>query len=129
MDSFYNSFRLVQHLCDNKITVVGTLRKNRKDNPKEVFNSKLKKGEVSHAQKGNIHVKKWRGTRDVSMISSKHKLDFENVVDQFRQSKLKPNMVVDYNTKMFGIDRADQIIRYYPIPRRSMRWYVKVFFT
>jgi hypothetical protein len=37
-------------------------------------------------------------------------------------------MVVDYNTKMSGIDRADQIISYYPLPRKSMRWYVKVFF-
>jgi hypothetical protein len=82
-DNFYNSVKLVQHLYDNKITVVGTLRKNRKDNPKEVFNSKLKIGEVSHAQKGNIHVIKWRDTIDVSMISSKYKLDFENVVDKF----------------------------------------------
>lgn len=54
MDNFYNSVQLVQHLFDNKITVVGTLRKNRKNNPKEVLNTPLKKGEVSHAQKGNI---------------------------------------------------------------------------
>jgi len=51
MDNFYNSVQLVQHLYDNKITVVGTLRKNRKDNPKEILNSKLKNGEVSHVQK------------------------------------------------------------------------------
>ncbi|KAF0750124.1 Uncharacterized protein FWK35_00020098, partial [Aphis craccivora] len=76
--------------------IVGTLRKNRKDNPKEILNSKLKNGEVI----------KWRDTRDVSMISSKHKLDFENVVDKFGRSKFKPNMVVDYNTKMSGIDKV-----------------------
>ncbi|XP_025407126.1 piggyBac transposable element-derived protein 4-like, partial [Sipha flava] len=121
MDNFYNSVQLVQHLYNNKITVVGTLRKNRKDNPKEVLNSKLNKGEVSHAQKGNIHVIKWRNMRDVSMISSKHKLDFENVIDKFGRSKFKPNMVVDYNSKMSGIDRIDQMISYYPIPRKSMR--------
>lgn len=79
MDNFYNSVKLALHLYDNKITVVGMLWKNRKDNPKEVLYSKLKKGEASHVQKGNIHVIKWRDTRYVSMISSKHKLDFENV--------------------------------------------------
>ncbi|XP_025203317.1 piggyBac transposable element-derived protein 4-like [Melanaphis sacchari] len=43
MDNFYNSVKLVQYLYANKITNVGTLRKNRKDNPKDVLNAKLKK--------------------------------------------------------------------------------------
>ncbi|XP_025422518.1 piggyBac transposable element-derived protein 4-like [Sipha flava] len=29
---------------------------------------------------------------------------------------------------MPGIDRADQMMSYYPMPRKCMRWYIKVFF-
>jgi len=66
--------------------------------------------------------------RDVCMISSKHKLDFDNVIDIFGRSKLKLKMVVDYSTKMSGIDRADQIISYYPIPRKECTGMLKFFF-
>lgn len=56
MDNFYNSVPLAQYLFKNQTKVVGTLRKNRKNNPKDTLNNTLKKGESAHAQKGNIHV-------------------------------------------------------------------------
>lgn len=62
------------------------------------------------------------------MISTKHNLGFENVIDKFGRQKFKPTVVVDYNNHMSGIDRADQIMSYYPMPRKCMRWYIKVFF-
>lgn len=33
IDNFYNSVPLVKYLFENQTKVVGTLRKNRKDNP------------------------------------------------------------------------------------------------
>lgn len=62
------------------------------------------------------------------MISTKHNLGFENVIDKFGRQKFKPTVIVDYNNHMSGIDRADQMMSYYPIPRKCMLWYIKVFF-
>lgn len=42
--------------------------------------------------------------------------------------KSKPECVLDYNKYMCGIDRADQMLSYYSIPRKTIRWYRKVFF-
>jgi hypothetical protein len=62
------------------------------------------------------------------MISTKHNFGFENVTDKFGRQKFKPTVIVDYNNHMSGIDRADQMMSYYPMPRKCMRWYIKVFF-
>lgn len=127
MDNYYNSVQLAEYLYKNKTHVVGTLRKNRKENP-SITSAKLKKGEAVHAQKNNVHVTKWVDKREVCMISTKHNLGFENVIDKFGRQKFKPTVIVDYNNHMSGIDRADQMMSYYPMPRKCMRWYIKVFF-
>ena len=46
MDNFYNSVRLTKALTSNSTYVCGTLRSNRKENPKDVITKKLKKGEM-----------------------------------------------------------------------------------
>jgi len=57
MDNYYyNSIPLTKYLLENNTNVVGTLRKNWKENPKEIMNANLKKGEAIHAENGNIHV-------------------------------------------------------------------------
>ncbi|KAE9525645.1 hypothetical protein AGLY_014172 [Aphis glycines] len=105
----------------------GHILKNRKENP-SITAEKLKKGEAVRAQKNNEHVIKWVDKREVSMISTKYNLGFENVTDKFGRQKFKPTVIVDYNNHMSGRDRADQMMSYYPMPRKCMRWYIKVFF-
>lgn len=62
------------------------------------------------------------------MISTKQKLDFVEFTDRFGRKKMKPNIIVDYNNNnMSGIDRADQMISYYPTPRKCLRWYISFF--
>jgi len=54
-----------------KTYVTGTLRSNRKNNPKDVIEKKLKKGEsICRYTNDGICVAKWRDKRDVLMISS-----------------------------------------------------------
>jgi len=43
MDNFYNSVDLTEYLLDKNTYVTGTLRGNRKGNPSDVVNKKLKK--------------------------------------------------------------------------------------
>jgi len=50
------------------------------------------------------------------------------ITDKRGREREKPKIIVDYNKNMSGIDRADQMVSYYVTPRKSIRWYVKVFF-
>ena len=40
----------------------------------------------------------------------------------------KPEVIDEYNCNMSGIDRCDQMVSYYSTPRKTLRWYFKVFF-
>jgi len=44
MDNYYNSFNLFKKLLDRQTHTTGTLRNNRKGNPKQITQKKIKKG-------------------------------------------------------------------------------------
>lgn len=51
--------------------MVGTLRANRRGNPRDVISKKLKKGELFAQQSSsNIVVMKWRDKRDIYLITT-----------------------------------------------------------
>ena len=73
VDNFYTSYSLAKFMLENNTHVVGTLRSNKKDVPKEVMLAKLKRGEViSKEDENGVVVLKWKDTRDVQMLSTKH---------------------------------------------------------
>ncbi|KAL4083015.1 hypothetical protein QTP88_028345 [Uroleucon formosanum] len=102
MDNYYNSVKLAHQLLQRKTYCTGTLRSNRKDNPKEIVKKNLKSGEsVGKYTKDGVCVLKWKDKRDVLCISS----EFENKM---------------YNKNMSGIDRQDQLMSYYPAERKTL---------
>lgn len=73
VDNWYSSVHLADLLGEQKTHLVGTLRTNRKQNPKEVIQKKLKKGEsCSMRSSSNVLVMKWKDKRDLLMLSTKH---------------------------------------------------------
>ena len=121
MDNFYNSIELSKELLKHKTHTTGTLRSNRKGNPKEVTSKKLKKGEHIWRGRGQIYVSKWRDKRDVLSITTNHHPEMVEVTNKFGQKKNKPNDIAEYNLNMSGVDRCDQMISYYSSPRKSIR--------
>lgn len=128
IDNFYSSVSLAKYLIQKNTHVVGTLRSNRKGNPTEVVKKKLTRGESIWKRNGSITVGKWRDKRDVLVLSTCHKFDMTTVKNRKGVEHQKPNVVADYNANMSGIDRADQMISYYSTPRKTIRWYLKLFF-
>ncbi|KAJ8959751.1 hypothetical protein NQ314_006180 [Rhamnusium bicolor] len=130
LDNYYNSVQLAEFLYQNKTHVVGTLRKTRNGNPKHVISSKLKKktGEKVSRKKNNVLVLKWKDKRKVLVISAKHTAASDKCNNKRGVEKEKPICVIDYNQNMSGVDRSDQMISYYTTPRKTIRWYLKVFF-
>lgn len=128
VDNYYSSVELAEDMLRNRTHVVGTLRNNRKGNPTEVIGKKLKKGEYIWKRRENIVVGKWRDKRDVLVISTCHKFELTPVANRNGNEKMKPNIVADYNQFMSGVDRADQMLSYYSTPRKTIRWYLKLFY-
>ncbi|XP_069363497.1 piggyBac transposable element-derived protein 4-like [Maniola hyperantus] len=125
-DNFYNSPDLTRRLSERKTYICGTLRKMRKNLPKDVTNAKLKRGKLAAKSCNDITVCKWKDKRDVLVISNKHQLQLVNVRNRNGKVSLKPNIVADYNIGMSGVDRGDQMVSYYSCLRKTLRWQKKL---
>ncbi|XGW33830.1 hypothetical protein V3C99_017916 [Haemonchus contortus] len=120
-DNFYSSVGLAEKLISRRSHLVGTLRRNRKGIPKEIKETKLKRGQLCCKQKRNgVLVLKWRDKRDLYVISTKH--------DATVGTSQKPEVVDDYNEMKGFVDLSDQMASYTPFVRRTMKWYKRIFF-
>lgn len=91
--------------------------------------AKLKKGEAVWKRKGPVLLTNWRDKRYVRMISTTHKHSMVEIQGKrANNNKIKPACIIDYNKHMSGIDRSDQMLAYYSTPRKTVRWYRKIFF-
>lgn len=126
IDNWYSSVELAEQLGHRKTYRVGTLRSNRKSNPKEVINYKLKKGQqFSLRSDTNVMVMKWKDKRDIYMCTTK---STNKMVDINKHQKVsqKPESVVMYNKGKGCIDLSDQKASFSNPLRRTMKWYRKV---
>ena len=147
IDNFYTSYPLARFMLAEKTHVVGTVRPSRAKLPKEVLKKKLQRGEmVAQEESHGILVLKWRDTRDVHVLSTKHGPDMEEAYTSRRRpllaanapstsnttssarSKLKPKAVIEYNKGKAGIDLSDQIGAYASVLRKGIKWYRKLAF-
>lgn len=128
VDNFFCSLSLAQQLLDKQLTLVGTMRKNRKELPQQMLITKgrdvfsslfaFRKDAtlVSYCpKKGKV----------VCLLSSSHNQDD---VDYTRPDK-KPDIILKYNSTKGGVDTADQMLRTYSTKRRTRRWPVAVFYN
>nr|CAH7755187.1 unnamed protein product [Callosobruchus chinensis] len=120
-DNYYTSLELANILLDKQTHYIGTLRSNRRGNPREVIEKKLKKGEVFGLEnERGICILKWKDKRDVLLWSTKHST--ETVEIQRRTGAIqKPQAVVDYNEAKSSIDQSDQMTSYNAPLRKSLK--------
>ncbi|KAJ8950874.1 hypothetical protein NQ318_011172 [Aromia moschata] len=72
-DNYSTGVHLAKELLKRKTHLVGIVRSNRKLNCTEVINKKLKKHEiVARESNSGIVMMKWKDTRDVIMLKTKH---------------------------------------------------------
>lgn len=89
---------------------------------------KLKSGEYIWCGQENIYISKLKDKRDVLAINTKYQPQLLSSKHRFGNEKNKPNEIIQYNNNMSGIDRSDQMIKYYSSPRKQLGWYKKVVF-
>ena len=126
-DNFYTSLRLVKDLLSRNIPACGTIRVNRGEFPENFKNEKLEPGKSLYIKNGDIMAVHWKDKRDVFVISSFHG-NTETNIERHRGKIQKPDVIIDYNQNMGGVDKCDQYISYYTIGRKAQKWWKKVFF-
>lgn len=69
----------------------------------------------------------WRDANLVSLISTYHRLQI-GTRQKYNRLTYKPDIVLDYNKSMGGVDRKDQFLSAQPLERvRNKIWYKKLF--
>lgn len=132
MDNYYTSPELFSELDLLDTYACGTVRTNRRGVPK-VFGEvkKMKHGESAFRRNGNLLAVKYHDKRDIHMLSTFHQATMGTTNKIDRQTGLpitKPKCIVDYVKNMGGVDLSDQIVQYYDILRKTVKWWKKVFF-
>ena len=133
MDRRYSSPDLFAKLLEKKFYPVGTVMKSRKNLPK-AFKKNLKKGEFINRRKGQLLATKWKDKRDAYVLSTTDKATMmQTGSDRDERAggdheTLKPAAVIRYNKGKVGVDRADQMSSYYPMYRKTLKWWKKMFF-
>ncbi|XP_017765503.1 PREDICTED: uncharacterized protein LOC108554671 [Eufriesea mexicana] len=118
--------------------IVGTLENNKKFIPKDILHCKLKKGKMVCTENNTgIVVLKWKDSRDVRILSTKHVPimvpSTSNIphihaasTSQHLSEKLKPLAVLAYDKRKCGINYSDQMVSYASRMRKGLKWYRKL---
>ena len=133
MDRRYSSPELFQALLDRGFYPVGTVMKSRKHLPKAFDEAgRLAAGEKVTRRKGQLLALRWKDKRDVYMLSTTVPDTMENTgrpaTEAGGHQQQKPAAVLDYNSNKAGVDRHDQMSSYYPLARKTVKWWKKLFF-
>ncbi|KAG6438653.1 piggyBac transposable element-derived protein 4 [Manduca sexta] len=131
MDNWYNSPLLARFLKRNGTDCVGTLRPTRKDVPYLIANAPLMRGQLVARHAGDVCVLAWEDKKRVTMISTCHgsATGLPRIhTNSKRPIAFKPQVVLDYNRSMGGVDLKDQMLEPYLIERkRGKLWFIKMF--
>ncbi|XP_060553795.1 piggyBac transposable element-derived protein 4-like [Ruditapes philippinarum] len=131
MDNNYTSPELMEELDLLNTYACGTLRINRKGVPKAIQSVRnLRQGEAIFRRRGNMLVLKYHDKKDVNMLTTIHTANLavlERVNRQTHEPITKPTPIVEYCKKMGGVDLSDQVVQYYEVLQKSMKWWRKLF--
>ena len=124
MDNFYSSLALFEQLYENKTLACGTVRQDSKGMPPALMTKNTPtytRGQSTFRKHKNVTVVRWKDKRDVFALSTFHGNACNNELPH------KPEMIETYNKFMNGVDRADQLLSYYSLNKKSRKWWKKVF--
>jgi len=125
-DNFFTSYQLAKELMKRRLSLVGTVRNNRKELPREMLPDRQR--EIYSSKFGFTddgvtlvsYVPK-RG-KAVVLLSTQHRTSAVMSDD-----KKKPEIIAYYNGTKSGVDVLDKLVRTYTCKRASFRWTVAFF--
>ena len=128
LDNWYSSPTLYHMLQQRQTHAVGTVRQCRKFMPKDMVVKK--RGDVdSRSSRTGMLALAWKDKKVVTMLSTCHDDTSSVTTNRRGVETTKPLVVQDYNKWMGGVDLSDHLAQSYPTPRKTHKWYIKVFFN
>ena len=125
IDRFFTSVTIAEWLLDRGLTVVGTLRTDRKGIPEAVKkvdnredkNTKFFFCEDISSLLVSYVVKKKKGWNNVLVLSTMHKN-----VHVTQDERMKPDVITFYDHTKGGVDIMDQMAGFYSTRMKTHRW-------
>ena len=121
-DNFFTTFSLAQKLLAKKMTLVGTVRKNRRELP--IFTQLVAlQREYMHCKKVTLLNYSPKKNKNVVLFSTMHAFSPAS----FEMTD-RPEIICYYNKTKGGVDSLDMMGQNYTVKRISRRWPVTVFY-
>ena len=118
-DNFFSSPSLFIELLSRGTYACGTVRLHRKGIPIDLRHARLAKGEIRIRQSGNLTITLWRDKRIVSLLSTMTQPANTTHVTRREgndsKSVICPTAIKTYNMQMAGVDKGDQLRKYYSV--------------
>jgi hypothetical protein len=129
-DNWYTSVPLAQDLFKNySLTLVGTMRKSRREIPPEFLSNKRREAKSSvFGFCDNMLLVSYvpKKYRSVTLLSTMHS---SADIDKASGDDKKPEVITFYNVTKAAVDVVDQLCATYSCQRRTRRWPLAVFFA
>nr|XP_054602931.1 piggyBac transposable element-derived protein 4-like [Nothobranchius furzeri] len=126
-DNFFTSYWLGDELQKRKLTMLGTIRKNKPELPSEILKMQ---GRPPHSSKFVFTEKATvvsycpKKNKNVLVMSTIH----TDASLSTREDK-KPQMILDYNSTKGGVDNLDKVTATYSCQRKTARWPLVIFYN
>ena len=128
MDNFFITYNFAKLLLEKKLTLLGTVRRQRRDVPRSMVNKmELCNSKFVYNHQDGICLVAYNAKKNklpVIMLSLSH---FEGVVstDEAR----KPEMILDHNKQKGGVDMFDENVEEFSCRRKTVRWPLLFFYN
>ncbi|KAK9309619.1 hypothetical protein QLX08_000833 [Tetragonisca angustula] len=132
-DRYFTGIPLAQELLKLSCYLTGTFRTNRKYIPAVIKKPAVTKNNtVAAYRSGDILLLAWKDKRIVTILSSYDTSDTKTIERRVKEGGTvnisKPNVIINYNMNMGGVDKADRLASSYCFMRKSCKWWRKIFF-
>lgn len=128
-DNWYTSYGLAKDLLSEKITIVGTMRKDKRQIPAEF---KICKGRETHSsifgfqQDATLVSYVTKKGKCVILLSTMHN---DDAIDKETGDAKKPEIITFYNQTKGAVDVVDEMAANYSTARKTNRWPLVIFYS
>lgn len=129
MDNFFTSHLLATSLLQHRLTILGTVRLNRRDIPpyiRSLEGRNALSSQFAYDHDNKIIMVSYipKRNKNVVLMSSTHS---ENTLEA--GDKRRPTLILDYNQSKGGVDTMDENIEEFSCRRKTRRWPLLLFFN
>lgn len=127
-DNFFTSPALFDELLQCGLYACGTVRMDGRGFPADLKGLRLERGCHEFRQRGNLSAVVWQDKHQVCTLSTIHNpaetAPIRRKEKDGTQTTLRcPTAIISYNQNMAGVDKGDQLQRYYRLRLKFMKNY------